>query len=103
MLSAVCLVANISTNIQSDQHLRLLSVSCEMSITQYPPSSCLGLLDSSTSCKMIALLQWTYNTVSLVSLLMEMDPLHSHLSLFIMITEILGMTAALVLLVGNIM
>ena len=73
-----------------------------MSHTEYQTSSCLGLLDTSTSSKLIALLQWTYSTVSLVSLVMEVDPLNTDLSLCIVITKILGIIAALVLLVGSI-
>ena len=63
-------------------------------------SSCLGLLDLSTSSRLIGVAQVIYGTVSLVT---ESDSPSSHLSLCIIMSDILGITAALLIFIGNIL
>ena len=66
-------------------------------------NSCLGLVSLSTSSWLIALLQLTYNSFSLVT---DLDLLHSNLDfllhLSLTLSDILGIVAAFSLAVGNI-
>ena len=65
-------------------------------------NSCLGLVNLSISSWLIALLQLSYNVFSLMT---DLDSLHSNLDVFLHLSlalaDILGLVAAFILCVGN--